>query len=61
LEGELIFTHAVKHQKPLEMEYERLPSKIRHPQNGKNGTTEYTLSVLEGRFHAFKDNVLEWN
>jgi len=39
LEGELIFAHAVKHQKPLELEYEGLPSKICHPQNGENGTT----------------------
>jgi hypothetical protein len=60
LEGELIFAHAVRHQKPLESEQEGLPSEIRHPQNGKSGMTEHTLSVREGRIHAFKDSVLEW-
>jgi hypothetical protein len=39
----LIFAHAVKHEKPLEMGYEGLPSKMRHPQNGKSGTSVHTV------------------
>ena len=43
----IIFAHVVKRQKPLELEYEGLPSKICHPQNGKNGTTEHIFSAWE--------------
>jgi len=58
LEGELIFAHAVKHQKPLELEYEGLPSKICHLQNGENGMTVH-IFVLESRVQPLKENVLQ--
>jgi len=58
LEGELIFARAVKHQKRLELEYEGLPSKICHLQNGENGTTTH-MFVLESTVHTLKENVLQ--